>query len=113
MRVVDCAGTSRTRGRAHGETLRDLIADAEAVGELSVIASSAPASTSTVTAVFGNANNLDATHGKHVAQPFTVEGVIIGEEDTQPPQLNFGIERQATGHGYEYLGAFTWGRANL
>ncbi|MEZ5793213.1 C45 family autoproteolytic acyltransferase/hydolase [Albidovulum sp.] len=28
MRVVDCAGTSRTRGRAHGETLRDLIADA-------------------------------------------------------------------------------------
>lgn len=28
MRIVDCAGTSRARGRAHGEALRDLIADA-------------------------------------------------------------------------------------
>jgi isopenicillin-N N-acyltransferase like protein len=28
MRVVDCAGKPRARGRAHGETLRELIADA-------------------------------------------------------------------------------------
>ena len=43
------------------------IADAEAVGELSVIASSAPASTSTVTAVFGNANITTTVTGSNSA----------------------------------------------
>ena len=43
------------------------IADAEAVGELSVIASSAPASTSTVTAVFGNANITTTVTGSNRA----------------------------------------------